>query len=145
MMPNEYAPVVLNAEQQRNHDRYTALGFKISARPFAGRGTGKVLYFFLSLNDVEFTIELSSGRLHQTGTTTFWMPDEAERHFGVATISPASEEPAVLPPTATRPVNPAQETAAVLPPKPVDRPRPVEQSATPKGTAPTKKKQTALF
>ena len=86
MLPNEYEPLKLTTRQQEVHRRYTAMGFKISPRPFAGKGDH--LWFFMSLptaevpRGVEFTINLQSGIAHRTGTQTTYEMEAAEREFG---------------------------------------------------------------
>lgn len=138
-LPNEYAPIVLTPRQQEIHRRYTALGFKIAQRPFAGRDEN--LYFFLDLpssdswKGIQFTINLHSGILHQTGTHQVWKVDEAEAAFG--------ERTAVSPPSA-----PEVKAAPVPPPAELQQPKAnplggLTPSRSPE--KPTRKKQTSLF
>lgn len=152
MLPNEYEPLVLTPRQQEVHRRYTAMGFKICPRPFAGKGDH--LWFFMSLptpenqRGIEFTINLHSGIAHRTGTQTVFEMDAAEKEFGGATIgersgvrsgvSPPSEVAAPI--AAAKPeqlkavkAEPAKPLGGLTPPR------------SPEKSAPVKKKQTALF
>ena len=148
MLPNEYEPLKLNKTQQDVHSRYTAMGFKICPRPFAGKGDH--LWFFMSLDGVEFTINLQSGIAHRTGTQTTWELEAAEKEFGGATgerqgVSPPCEVPAV--PVAAAEVEPVKPPAE----KPVAQAEPVQThggltpSRSPENGVSVKKKQTALF
>ena len=154
MLPNEYQPLILNKTQQDVHSRYTAMGFKISPRPFAGRGDH--LWFFMSLpteenpRGIEFTINLQSGIAHRTGTQTTYEMDAAEKEFGGVTgerqgnfEDPSSEVPAAVPPVMEAAPSPVKKDHA-KPPAREEKPvaaRPVVE----KPSAPVKKKQTALF
>lgn len=150
MLPNEYEPLKLTTRQQEVHDRYTAMGFKICPRPFAGKGDH--LWFFMSLpapevpRGIEFTINLQSGIAHRTGTQTTYEMEAAEKEFGGVTgerhgVSPPSE---VAAPIAA--AKPEQELKApkAEPAKPLGGLTPPRSPLSEK-SAPVKKKQTALF
>lgn len=153
MLPDEYKPLVLNPRQQQNHDLITSLGFRISPRPFAGKG--EVLYFFAMRADVEYTVDLYFGSVHQTGTHKIWQLSELQAAFG-------SEQTAEQPPKEKEATHPVVEEAVVPPPAkaetakpqasapavPVSRERPAAIAESGKAIAvasPVKKKQTALF
>jgi hypothetical protein len=159
MLPNEYEPLKLTARQQEVHRRYTAMGFKICARPFAGKGDH--LWFFMSLpteenpRGVEFTINLQSGIAHRTGTQTTYEMEAAEKEFCGAMIG---ERSGVSPPSAAVapvPAVAAAEVAEPVKPEPVKAPKAEQakplggltppRSPLPEKSVPVKKKQTALF
>lgn len=166
MLPNEYEPLKLTARQQEVHRRYTAMGFKICARPFAGKGDH--LWFFMSLateenqRGVEFTINLQSGIAHRTGTQTTYEMEAAEKEFGGVTgerqgnfENPPSAAPAAAPPVMEVAPSPVKEDHA-KPPAREEKPvavkaEPVKThggltpSRSPEKSVPVKKKQTALF
>lgn len=137
MLPNEYEPLTLTSRQQDVHRRYTAMGFKICPRPFAGKGDH--LWFFMSLDGAEFTINLQSGFAHRTGTQTGWEMEAAEKEFGATGERQGNFE---KPPCASVPVAAADvEPVKPVPQKPVAPRQAVEKPSA----APVKKKQTALF
>lgn len=145
MLPNEYEPVKLTTRQQEVHRRYTAMGFKISPRPFAGKGDH--LWFFMSLptpevpRGIEFTINLQSGIAHRTGTQTTYEMEAAEKEFGPKTEAVAAVTEVV--PVMEAAPSPVKDDHA-KPPAREEKPvaaRPVVE----KPSAPVKKKQTALF
>lgn len=145
MLPNEYEPLKLTTRQQEVHRRYTAMGFKICPRPFAGKGDH--LWFFMSLpspevpRGIEFTINLQSGIAHRTGTQTTYEMEAAEKEFGPKseTVAAVAEVVPVME-AAPRPVREDQPKPPARDEKPVAA-RPVVE----KPSAPVKKKQTALF
>lgn len=154
-------PYVLTEREREIHRRYTAMGFKISARPFAGRDNHP--YFFMMLPSVEnpkgieFTINLHSGIAHRTGTHSIWDVDQAEACFGtqlVANAQPQQERTVAPPPAKAETVQQQTETApfeAEKPAESVRRERPAAVAESGKATAvaspvkPVKKKQTSLF
>ena len=162
MLPSEYDPLKLTARQQEVHRRYTAMGFKICPRPFAGKGDH--LWFFMSLpapevpRGIEFTINLQSGIAHRTGTQTTYEMEAAEKEFGGVTgerqgdfenppcevavaapvvmeaaPSPVKEDHAKPPAREEKPVRNSEETRGLTP------------LGSPEKRVPVKKKQTALF
>lgn len=151
MLPNEYEPLKLNKTQQDVHSRYTAMGFKICPRPFAGKGDH--LWFFMSLvtpenpKGIEFTVNILNGVAHRTGTQTTYTIEEAQKQFGGAT----GERKSVIPPSDATPAVPVA-AAEADPVKPVPQ-KPVASQSEPAKTlggltpsrSPEKKKQTALF
>lgn len=148
MLPDEYKPLVLNPRQQQNHDLITSLGFRISPLPFAGKG--EVLYFFAMRADVEYTVDLYFGSVHQTGTHKIWQLSELQAAFGsgerLSVSSPCEapvpvvieeQKPPVVAPEAARQELPRQEAA-----------KPLEHGGLTPSRSPVKavkKKQTALF
>ena len=166
MLPSEYDPLKLTARQQEVHRRYTAMGFKICPRPFAGKGDH--LWFFMSLpapevpRGIEFTINLQSGIAHRTGTQTTYEMEAAEKEFGGVTgerqgVSPSSKAAAPAPPVMEAAPSPVKEDHA-KPPVREEKPVAVKaetaktqggltpsRSPLPEKSGPVKKKQTALF
>ena len=110
MLPNEYEPLKLTPRQQDVHRPYSAMGFKICPRPFAGKGDH--LWFFMSLpspkvpKGIEFTINLHSGIAHRTGTQTVWELDAAEKEFGPKTEASESPRESIVLPAEPAPVKP---------------------------------------
>lgn len=155
MLPNEYEPLKLNKTQQDVHSRYTAMGFKICPRPFAGNGDH--LWFFMSLptaddpRGIEFTINLQSGVAHRTGTQTTWQMEEAEKEFGATGerqgVSPPCEAVAESPVAAAEVevVKPAPEKPIASEAEPVKTHGGLTPNRSPVKSVPVKKKQTALF
>ena len=166
MLPNEYQPLILNKTQQDVHSRYTAMGFKISPRPFAGKGDH--LWFFMSLptpenpRGIEFTINLGNGVAHRTGTQTTYEMDAIRQAFGIAETgeqqgnfeNPSSEVAAAAPVVMEAAPSPVKEDHAKPPAreeKPVAAVRNSEETrgltplGSPEKRVPVKKKQTALF
>lgn len=153
MLPSEYQPLVLTPRQQQNHDLITSCGFRISPRPFAGKG--EVLYFFAMRGDVEYTVDMYFGSVYQTGTENLWKPSELQAAFGsdqtATTVKenahPVVEEAVVPPPAKAETAKPQAAAPAV----PVSRERPAAIAESGKAIAvaspvkPAKKKQTALF
>lgn len=149
MLPSEYEPLKLTERQQDVHGRYTAMGFKISPRPFASKGDH--LWFFMSLDGAEFTINLHSGYAHRTGTQTGWEMDAAEKEFGLTGerqgVSPPSEVPAAVPVAAAEVevVKPPPEKPVASQAEPAKTLGGLTPNRSPVNTVPVKKKQTALF
>ena len=140
MLPNEYVPLVLTDRQQDVHRRYTAIGFSIAARPFAGRGDH--LHFFCDLptpddrKGKQFTLNLHSGILHQTGTHEIWEMDAAEIVFSgdIAVFENLPSTPVVKPPATAPQISNGMSYYPAY--------APVVQPPAP---APVKKKQPSLF
>jgi hypothetical protein len=169
MLPNEYEPLKLTARQQEVHHRYTAMGFRICARPFAGKGDH--LWFFMSLptednpRGVEFTIDLQSGIAHRTGTQTTYEMDAAEKEFGGSATgerqgnfeNPPSAVPAAAPaPPVSKDDHAKAQSCEAKPVAERAEPAKIETQRTLGGltpprspvsekSVPVKKKQTALF
>jgi uncharacterized protein with GYD domain len=133
MLPNEHQPLELTKRQQEVHQRYTSMGFRICARPFAARGDH--LWFFMSLptpedsRGIEFTINLQSGIAHRTGTQTTYEMDAAEEQFGrkteaiAAAVDPApvkedrtktEQQPVAARPIAAKPATPKKKQTALF-------------------------------
>lgn len=115
---------MLTAAQQTIHDRYTAIGFTITDRPFAG--TDRTKWYFANRPDsderrTDFSINLDSGICHQMGTNQLRTIDQAEAEY-------SGERGGVSPPV-------------VIPAAEIRRPTTRKTETRP----PEKKKQAALF
>jgi len=99
---------MLTAAQQLIHDRYTAIGFTITDRPFAG--TDRTKWYFATRPDTDerrtdFSINLDSAICHQMGTNQLRTIDQAEAEYsgepgGVSHRTPTTS--ASVPRPATR-------------------------------------------
>jgi hypothetical protein len=113
---------MLTAAQRLIHDRYTAIGFTITDRPFAG--TDRTKWYFATRPDsderrTDFSINLDSAICHQMGTNQLRTIDQAEAEY-------SGERQGVSPPSAIQSV-----------------PRPATRK--PESRPTEKKKQAALF
>jgi hypothetical protein len=118
MLPNEHKPLVLTASQQQMRDRYTAMGFRISERPFAS--AGEQLYFFASrTGDADpkqnYSINLHNGSLKVMGEDSILVLSQAQQRFGqtsgerLSVSSPCESvpaEPPLPPPAESQPAPP---------------------------------------
>lgn len=78
----------MTAAQRAMHDRYTAIGFTIDNRAFAG--TDRTKWYFMNRPDSDerrsdFSVNLDSGICHQMGTNQLRTIAEAESEYGDAT------------------------------------------------------------
>lgn len=115
---------MLTAAQQLIHDRYTAIGFTITDRPFAG--TDRTKWYFATRPDsderrTDFSINLDSAICHQMGTNQLRTIDQAEAEY-------SGERGGVSPPV---------KIPSAQVPRPATR--------KPESRPPEKKKQAALF
>ena len=75
----------MTAAQRAIHDRYTAIGFTIDNRAFAGTDCTK--WYFMNRPDSDerrsdFSVNLDSGICHQMGTNQLRSIEEAESEYG---------------------------------------------------------------
>lgn len=124
---------MLTAAQQTIHDRYTAIGFTITDRPFAG--TDRTKWYFATRPDsderrTDFSINLDSAICHQMGTNQLRTIDQAEAEYsgeqqGVSPPCPIANAPqsqpqkpqlgGLAPPRSpAKPAKPAQKKQAAL-------------------------------
>jgi hypothetical protein len=116
MLPNEYQPFVLTASQQQMRDRFQAIGFVVSLRPFAEAGAE--LYFFAHRptdlpHKITYTVNLHSGSLRQHGDMNVLTISEAAKRYGsgerLSVSSPCESvpaEPPLPPPAESQPAPP---------------------------------------
>jgi hypothetical protein len=124
---------MLTAAQRTMRDRYSAIGFTITERPFAG--TDRTKWYFANRPDSDerrsdFTVNLDSGICHQMGTNQLRSIDEAESEFGDVTGKVSGNSDG-------RSQKAESQLGGLTPPR-----SPVKVVKTDK---PAKKKQAALF
>jgi len=131
---------MLTTAQRTMRDRYAAIGFTITERPFAG--TDRTKWYFANRPDSDerrsdFSVNLDTGISHQMGTNQLRTIDEAESEFG----DPAGERQNVSPPIPALSAQQKQERQnAIGGLTPCRSP-----GKTAKPDKPAKKKQAALF
>lgn len=116
MLPSEYQPFVLSREKQQLKDRFQAIGFVLSLRPFSH--VGEELYFFARRPTDEdpkqtYTVNLHRGNVRRNGDVAVLTLSEAEQRYGsgerLSVSSPCESVPAqppLPPPAESQPVPP---------------------------------------